>query len=76
MEQHGQRCSSRQPGNSYAAATTRTTWGANWSSQTFYAKNVAAGANTVTATFATPINSFGAIYIHEYAGTDKLTQLT
>ncbi len=58
-------------GNSYAAATTRTTWGANWSSQTFYAKNVAAGANTVTATFATPINSFGAIYIHEYAGTDK-----
>ena len=57
-------------GNSYAAATTRTTWGANWSSQTFYAKNVAAGANTVTATFATPINSFGAIYIHEYAGVD------
>ena len=23
-------------GNSYAAATTRTAWGANWSSQTFY----------------------------------------
>jgi hypothetical protein len=41
------------------------------SSQTFYAKGVAAGTNTVTATFATPITSFGIIYIHEYAGVDK-----
>jgi glucose/arabinose dehydrogenase/chitodextrinase len=58
-------------GNSYAAATTRATWGTNWSSQTFYAKGVAAGTNTVAATFATPITSFGIIYIHEYAGVDK-----
>ena len=59
-------------GNSYASATGRTTWGSNWSAQVFYAKNVAAGADTVTATFATPINSFGTIHIHEYSGIDKL----
>ena len=59
-------------GNSYASAAGRTTWGSNWSAQVFYAKNVAAGANTVTATFATAINSFGAIHIHEYSGIDKL----
>src|SRR4029453_15021635 len=59
-------------GNSYASAAGRTTWGGNWSAQVFYAKNVAAGADTVTATFATAINSFGAIHIHEYSGIDKL----
>jgi len=59
-------------GNSYASAAGRTTWGSNWSAQVFYAKNVAAGANTVTATFATAINSFGAIHVHEYSGIDKL----
>jgi glucose/arabinose dehydrogenase len=59
-------------GNSYASAAGRTTWGSNWSAQVFYAKNVAAGANTVTAAFATAINSFGAIHIHEYSGIDKL----
>ena len=59
-------------GNSYASATGRTTWGSNGSAQVFYAKNVAAGANTVTATFATAINSFGDIYIHEYSGVDKV----
>jgi glucose/arabinose dehydrogenase/chitodextrinase len=58
-------------GNTYAAATTRTTWNANWSSQTFYAKNIVAGTNTVTATFATAINSFGIIQVHEYSGIDK-----
>ena len=59
-------------GNSYASATGRTTWGSNGSAQIFYARNVAAGANTVTATFATAINSFGDIYIHEYSGIDKV----
>jgi glucose/arabinose dehydrogenase len=60
-------------GNGYASATGRTTWGSNWSAQVFYARNVAAGADTVTATFATPISSFGAIHIHEYSGIDKLS---
>ncbi len=59
-------------GNGYASAAARTTWGSNWSSQVFYARNIAAGSNTVTARFATAINSFGTIYIHEYAGLDKV----
>src|SRR5262249_24361628 len=43
----------------------------SWSAQVFYAKNIAAGANTVTATFATGITSFGLVYVHEYSGLDK-----
>lgn len=68
-------------GNAYAAAGPRTSWGTGngWSSQTFYAKNIAAGANTVTATFSANISStsskFGIIYIHEYAGIDKTNPL-
>ena len=57
--------------NSYSSAAGRTTWGSNWSSQVFYARNVAAGSNTVTATFATAVNSFAVIYLHEYSGVDK-----
>jgi hypothetical protein len=61
-------------GNAYAAAA-RTTWGTNWSAQVFYAKNITGGSNTVTVTFATAVNSFGAIYIHEYTGVDKVSPL-
>lgn len=57
--------------NTYTSAAPRTTWGSNWNSQVFYARNVAAGTNTVTATFATAINSFAVIYLHEYSGLDK-----
>ena len=62
-------------GNAYAAATTRTAWGSGWSAQTFYAKNIKAGANTVTATFGTAISSFGIVYIHEYSGLDPTSPL-
>jgi glucose/arabinose dehydrogenase len=64
-------------GNGYASAVARTTWGtsSSWSAQVFYAKNVAGGSNTVTATFATAVSSFGIIYIHEYAGIDKVNPL-
>src|SRR6266540_352453 len=64
-------------GNGYAGAVARTTWGtsSSWSAQVFYAKNVAGGSNTVTATFATAVSSFGIIYIHEYAGIDKVNPL-
>jgi glucose/arabinose dehydrogenase/PKD repeat protein len=62
-------------GNTYASAGARTTWGSSWSSQVFYAKNVAAGANTVTATFANPLNGWGVVYIHEYSGVDKSNPL-
>jgi glucose/arabinose dehydrogenase len=62
-------------GNAYASALPRTTWGRSWSSQVFYAKSVAGGTNTVTATFATAISSFGIIYIHEYSGVDRVDPL-
>ena len=63
-------------GNSYAAAQAVTRWRSNqWSAQVFYARNVAAGANTVTATFSAAVTSFGIIYVHEYAGIDKVSPL-
>ena len=48
-------------GNVYTSAGARTTWGATStsSSQVFYAKNIAGGSNTVRATFATSITSWG-----------------
>src|SRR5262245_738756 len=65
-------------GNTYLSAQAVTTWGngSNWRAQVFYAKNVAAGANTVTATFSNSVSgSFGEVYIHEYAGIDKANPL-
>jgi chitodextrinase len=64
-------------GNAYAAAGPRTAWGSgsNFSEQVFYAKNVRGGANAVTATFASSINRFGIVYIHEYAGLDTANPL-
>ena len=56
-------------GNTYQGAGAVTRWYNNTrSSQVFYAANVAAGANTVRATFGTAITSFGLLYIHEYSG--------
>jgi glucose/arabinose dehydrogenase/chitodextrinase len=63
-------------GNTYQSAGAATAWnGAAWRSQVFYAKNIAAGSNTVTATFGTAITTFGELYIHEYAGMDKVDPL-
>ena len=59
-------------GNTYATAASRTTWGGTSSSQVFYARNIPAGTNTVTVTHATAVNSFSALYIHEYSGIDKV----
>ena len=59
-------------GNSYASAAPRRPWGSSWSEQTFYARNVTGGTNKVTATFATTIKGFGAVYAHEYAGVDRV----
>jgi len=62
--------------NTYAAAAPATRWNNNtWSSQVFYAKNVAAGTNTVRVTFGSAITSFGDLYIHEYSGMDKAAPL-
>ncbi|MET0165172.1 MAG: PQQ-dependent sugar dehydrogenase [Vicinamibacterales bacterium] len=60
-------------GNTFTAATPRTTWGQNWSAQTFYASGIASGTNTVTATFATPISGWGTLYLHEYSGLDQVS---
>ena len=62
-------------GNTYVAGATRRPWGTSWSAKTLYAKNIAGGANTVTVTFATPITSFGTLYINEYSGIDKVNPL-
>jgi hypothetical protein len=63
-------------GNSYASAGAPTRWNSNnWSSQVFYARNVAAGANTVRATFGSAISYFGIVYIHEYSGVAAINPL-
>src|SRR6185436_9259233 len=64
-------------GNAYAPVAPAQPWGNGngWRSQVFYAKNIAGGANTVTATFGSSITSFGAIYIHEYSGLDRTNPL-
>ena len=65
-------------GNTYVSAQAATTWGSGNGSraQVFYAKNVAGGANTVTGTFSSSVSgSFGGIYVHEYAGMDKVSPL-
>ena len=62
-------------GNAYTSAAGRTAWGSGWSSQVFYAKGIAGGANTVTATFANAIGAsgWGVMYLHEYSGVDKVS---
>ena len=64
-------------GNTYASVAPPTAWGANGTSrsQVFYAKDVASGTNTVTATFQGAITSFGRLYIHEYSGLDRTAPL-
>lgn len=63
-------------GNAYVAATAPTLWSGNTSSaQIFYAKNIAGGSNTVTATFTSAIRSFGLLYVHEYSGLDRANPL-
>lgn len=57
-------------GNAFFSAVGPTAWGSCCSAQIFYAKNIAGGANTVTATFQTPVTSFGLVYIHEYSGIE------
>jgi glucose/arabinose dehydrogenase/chitodextrinase len=61
--------------NAYLSARPATAWGSgnSWRAQVFYAKAIAVGSNTVTATFSNSVSgSFGILYIHEYAGIDKI----
>lgn len=61
-------------GNAYAAAAPVQRWSGNeLSSQVFYAKNVAAGLNTVRATLSS--GTWSGLYIHEYSGMDRTSPL-
>jgi chitodextrinase len=61
-------------GNTYASAVGPTQLsGDPTSAQVFYARSIAGGPTTVTATFATPITTRGALFVHEYAGLDPLS---
>lgn len=62
-------------GNTYLPATERATWAGGASGQTFYASNIVAGTNTVTATFSTPIQSWAIVQAHEYSGLDRANPL-
>jgi len=62
-------------GNAYANAIGPTASGDGSSAQIFYAKNIAGGTNTVTATFAAAIAARGVLYLHEYSGIDQLAPL-
>jgi glucose/arabinose dehydrogenase/PKD repeat protein/fibronectin type 3 domain-containing protein len=64
-------------GNTYATVAPAKAWGVNgtWRSQVFYAKDIAGGPNTVTATFQAAVLSFGRLYIHEYSGLDRTAPL-
>ncbi|PYX51406.1 MAG: hypothetical protein DMG76_32320, partial [Acidobacteria bacterium] len=57
-------------GNSFVNVGAPLSWGGGFSAQVFYATRIAGGADTVTATFRTPVTSFGVLYVHEYAGID------
>ena len=60
-------------GNLYKAAVGPTLWAnARYSVQTFYTINRIGGADTVTATFASAVNSFGIVYAHEYSGVAQI----
>lgn len=54
--------------NNFTSVSAPTAWGNGYSAQVFYASNISGGADTIKATFKTVVNSFGVIYVHEYAG--------
>jgi chitodextrinase len=61
-------------GNSYASAAGPTLApGDAMSAETFVATNIAGGANTVTATFATSVATHAVLYVHEYTNLDRLS---
>ena len=63
-------------GNTYASVAPASRWkGSAWSSQVFYAKNVAGGANTVTLSLGTAVSSWSVVYVHEYSGIDKVSPI-
>ena len=58
-------------GNIYQSATGATLWKTGTrSSEVFYAYNIAAGANTVSATFSPSLAASAFLYVLEYSGID------
>ena len=63
-------------GNRYVGAAGPTqAAGDPGSSQVFYARDVGAGTNTVTAAFATPTTTRGVLFVAEYSGLDTAAPL-
>ena len=63
-------------GNVYASAVGPSQYsGDPTSAQIFYARNIAGGANTVTATFATAISTRAVVSLFEYSGLDPVAPL-
>src|SRR5690348_13762523 len=60
--------------NTWASAVGPTSAGGTHA-QIFYASDIAAGLDTVTATFATAITVRGALYVVEYTGIDRTSPL-
>jgi chitodextrinase len=58
-------------GNTFVNVGTPLNWGTGHSAQVFYATRIAGGPDTVTASFRTPVTSFGVLYVHEYAGINS-----
>lgn len=62
--------------NTYTAAGPIVKFDGNkQSAQVFYAKNIGAGSNTVTATFSATLSGYSLLYIHEFSGLDKTNPL-
>ena len=57
-------------GNAYTSAAGPTQAGDGFSSEIFYAGNIAGGANTVTATFTMPVAARAVLSLFEYSGVD------
>jgi len=59
-------------GNTFANIGAPVSWSSGYSAQVFYAPIITGGTDTVTATFHTPVTSFGVVYAHEYAGISRV----
>ena len=63
-------------GNTYRAVGAPTTWnGGRARAAVFYAADIGAGPNVVTARFTDPITAFGIVYAHEYANVATVDPL-
>jgi len=63
-------------GNTYASAVGPTQAGGDsLFAEIFYARNIAGGADTVTASFETAIGGHAALYVHEYSGLGRMLPL-